>query len=503
MPGELLGALDNIIAVVVVILILSLIVQSLQAFFKKLFAIKSKQIGDSLVELFEHVVGSGNNVRPGVRVASPVLRALTFGKDPSDHASPDAKKLFKEVVDRFSKLGRVSPRGKWVTESISKEDLLKIIANVASNKVITNFTTGLQQVCADVANLKKVLDAVPRADLPGSASAELARVEHVLAPLFSDCAALLDSSSAVRADVLLEEVLRITVETLDPALTILTSVQNSVAEAGKVTGADVKTLNAVGASLRDVASAIATFRESFEAAFAPLRARLTSMGTWFDTVMQSFEERYTRGMKTWSIVIGVAVVILLNANLFKIYETISANNVMRETLVEKVGPRLLKEQATTAGEPAAAQSEPAQSSDGGDSEENPAIPQQTDNLRRPQGVDVQGLETDLDKAKAMVREYNGLGMTPFTSKDLGKWADGFFHRESELGDISGWKAWWSRRGDDVRTLFGWFLMVVLLSFGAPFWHDALETLFGVKNLVRKRSSTQNVEERGGAGNPKP
>jgi hypothetical protein len=105
---------------------------------------------------------------------------------------------------------------------------------------------------------------------------------------------------------------------------------------------------------------------------------------------------------------------------------------------------------------------------------------------------------DLDEARAMVREYNRLGLTPFSARDLGVWADGFAYRGAE-----GWPGWWSRRGDDLRTLFGWFLMVVLLSFGAPFWHDALETLFGVKNLVRKRSATQNVEQPSGAGNPKP
>ena len=44
-------------------------------------------------------------------------------------------------------------------------------------------------------------------------------------------------------------------------------------------------------------------------------------------------------------------------------------------------------------------------------------------------------------------------------------------------------------------------MVMLLSVGAPFWQDALESLFGIKNLLRKRSDTQNVEDKG--GQPKP
>jgi hypothetical protein len=45
-------------------------------------------------------------------------------------------------------------------------------------------------------------------------------------------------------------------------------------------------------------------------------------------------------------------------------------------------------------------------------------------------------------------------------------------------------------------------MVMLLSAGAPFWQDALESLFGLKNVLRQKSGTKNVEEEKG-GQPKP
>jgi hypothetical protein len=45
-------------------------------------------------------------------------------------------------------------------------------------------------------------------------------------------------------------------------------------------------------------------------------------------------------------------------------------------------------------------------------------------------------------------------------------------------------------------------MVMLLSAGAPFWQDALESLFGIKNLLRQKSGTQNIETQSGAGQPK-
>jgi hypothetical protein len=62
--------------------------------------------------------------------------------------------------------------------------------------------------------------------------------------------------------------------------------------------------------------------------------------------------------------------------------------------------------------------------------------------------------------------------------------------------------WWASRRHDVNGLLGWGIMALLLSVGAPFWQDALESLFGIKNLLRKKSDTKNIEEQQG-GQPKP
>jgi len=62
--------------------------------------------------------------------------------------------------------------------------------------------------------------------------------------------------------------------------------------------------------------------------------------------------------------------------------------------------------------------------------------------------------------------------------------------------------WWQTRKSDVTTLVGWAIMVMLLSVGAPFWQDALESLFGIKNLLRQKTDTQNIEQESGAGQPK-
>jgi hypothetical protein len=56
--------------------------------------------------------------------------------------------------------------------------------------------------------------------------------------------------------------------------------------------------------------------------------------------------------------------------------------------------------------------------------------------------------------------------------------------------------------DIFETIVGWAIMVMLLSAGAPFWQDTLESLFGLKNLLRQKSDTKNVEgEKGGQAKP--
>lgn len=62
--------------------------------------------------------------------------------------------------------------------------------------------------------------------------------------------------------------------------------------------------------------------------------------------------------------------------------------------------------------------------------------------------------------------------------------------------------WWASRKGDVVTMVGWAIMVMLLSVGAPFWQDTLESLFGIKNLLRQKSGTQNIEDQSGTGQPK-
>jgi hypothetical protein len=93
--------------------------------------------------------------------------------------------------------------------------------------------------------------------------------------------------------------------------------------------------------LSKIAKLIGDLSQKFDDAFAPLRGKLEQVETWYDTVMQSFDERYTRYMKTVALCISIVVVILLNANFFKVYSSLSTNEVKRNLVLES-GQKVLE-----------------------------------------------------------------------------------------------------------------------------------------------------------------
>jgi len=186
---------------------------------------------------------------------------------------------------------------------------------------------------------------------------------------------------------------------------------------------------------------------------SPLRTKLTDIERWYDTVMTSFEERYTRGMKTYAFVIGLVVCVCLNANIFNIYQDISANADKRAAIVH-AGHAALQSYEEKLATPDIIQNQEAQ--------------KQLKQL----------IENKKEEIKKASDEYAKFGFRTWKEE---------MESYNKLAD--GWEKVWHV----LMTFLGWLVMTALLSLGAPFWHDALETLFGVKNLVRKRGEIKSVE----------
>lgn len=338
-------ALDNVIAVVIVLLALSLVVQAVQAALKKLFQIKSLHIEQSLVHLFYYVLDKNAlTALTSITDKSPFLRKILRAPHPSDR-DPEVKALFDGVVNEFRELGRTTQLGRLMLDSISKEDLKKCIEKVLADRMA-----------------------------------------------------------------------------LSPS--------------------DVEKIQAQS------------------------KAILAKVDAWYGTAMQSFEERYTRSMKTWSLIISAVVVILLNANFFSIYRNIAISEVMRNNILQT------------------------------QSEISKRLADQTPPGQAPQAETIQQW---YDQNKQAIMEnaqfYTGFGFTNMKPGQVWQWLS----RTGGWENIAVWP--WLKHG--LYVLMGLTIMTLLLSVGAPFWQDALESLFGIKNLLRKKSDTKNVEQGSGQGQPRP
>ncbi|HEV8238734.1 MAG TPA: hypothetical protein VGS57_05160 [Thermoanaerobaculia bacterium] len=504
-----LEILDRLIAVVVVLLLLSLLVQSIQSLFKQLMRFKSRQLESSLVDLFEAALGQQNAGRFAKWGGMSSLRLDRWSL--RSQASPATRELVKRVLDQFRAIGRLTATAGNAIESLAKEDLLKVVGRVAPDSFVERFTHALQLACDEAVGLRAAMEAIRMDDLPGDASAAYARTKQALSPILADLATLLSPPAApapgqqatppaVRADLLTSDILRLRDVSLDDVLQVLAGVQKTVSEQLSKDAGNLA-LKSVESGLKSVAARIAGLQRLVDDALSPLRARLASIETWYDTVMQGFEERHHRSMKAWALAISLFVVVFLNVNLLDVYRTSTANATelaKYEDLADRLLARAEKQkQAAIEQESKSAatdqENKPANTSAAGKKEPAP------EQANRPANAGAAAKKESTEPAPDPLREEINLRRNEIAT-DL--------KTASTLG--LGWRAWPSLPKDKKQLLaaakrigVGWLPAAFLVWLGAPFWHDVLEALFGLKRLVRKRADVKNVEEESGAGNPQP
>lgn len=532
-----LDTLDTVIAIIVVLLVLSLIVQAIQSFIKKVFKLKSREIEKSLADLFEHVIDKTSIEPLDADAATPA-----GGGPQSGQTTNAARQLADTVLGEFQKVGRYTKRGRVVLDSISKEDLLKILARVDSKHFYADYVTKFQAMYADIEALEGEINRLVTNDPPllqGVASARFAEMREVLSPLINDVKNIV-SGSAVKPDVLFGDLINLRRVKLNDALQLLAAAQEAIAadikaerEAGNK--ATVAVLQQLSTSLSNIAGIVGQLSQRMDAAFASLRVKLDHVEVWYDTVMQSFEERYTRQMKSVALYISIVVVVFLNASFFRIYRSIATNDLQRALIVQQ-GQELTdnSQRSGGVGNPVTTANNAGNSqvnangntsntsnTNNTNNTNNTAAPGNTnadsETGARPTAataaqssassqpstssttadepaVTVKELEEQREVIEGYVEKYEGFGFSPLTWQQIKTWTSRFVNPPSGQ--------WWSDRRQDFSTLLGWTLMVLLLSVGAPFWQDTLESLFGVKNLLRKKSETRNVEKESGAGQPR-
>jgi hypothetical protein len=190
-------------------------------------------------------------------------------------------------------------------------------------------------------------------------------------------------------------------------------------------------------------------------------------------------------MKTVGIAISIGVVVVLNANFFSIYRSIKSDPVKTALIVQQ-GEEFLKasEQQNADRTGARAQSTPSPAATSTASPTVSPAPSPSP-VATETPVTVAEVKQDLQRVEDLAQVYESFGITPLSREQFSNLFAGNWR----------WR-------DLNETILGWAIMVMLLSAGAPFWQDTLESLFGFKNLLRKKSDTKNVEE-GKGGQPKP
>jgi hypothetical protein len=499
-----LSILNTLIAMVIVILVLSLIVQSLQTLVKKLFKLKSVTIRNSLVDLFETITQN-----PGGADAN------------ADGTAPKApQQLVEDVTKRLKEMGRETLFGRAMFDSLAKGDLLKVLTRVEVKNLLPGAVDSFEKVLGTVGELKKELGEIKTRMLEGDASAKFAALQASVMPLANDIEALASGDNKINPKVLLGDLYRLRQVKATEVLDILGDIQQKVGtdleaarasndeaqkaladakqagDAALVNAATTRANEAAGQldgvkdvseGLKKIAEQITALGRAFDAAFAPLRERLEQAEVWYDTVMQGFEERYARHMRTVAIVISIFVVVVLNANFFSIYQAMKD-----PAAAQKVEDAYNRSQAAKGTQGSTTTTPPANTNANTNANANTNTNTNTNaNATPTQTPTADGSKKDGDKksplqeTSGLVDTYKSFGITPLTREQVRK----FFAREYTAHDVSG-------------TFFGWLIMIMLLSAGAPFWQDTLESLFGLKNLLRQKSDTKNVEGEKG-GNPKP
>lgn len=451
-----LSVLDSLIAIVVIMLVLSLIVQSVQAVIKKLLQVKSLQLEQSLVHLFHYVVNENATDFMNTWLNRlPMVRAIvSFFKKRAPYLDASAKiqSLFLALERQMIQAGRVTVGGKVSLSTICKEDLLKFMANIPLSELTALFPQQDNKKLSDLAEkLEKAQQAFGGFTEKYGALIEktpLAKVQEPLTQMLSQASELFNSGLS---NIRLGDMAKLGGMEVSEAQKLLSvlpaSMQQSIDHLEEKAQTDAQqALQKLSEGMKPVQKGLQ------EILWLPeqMSQYLSQADSWYGTIMQSLDERYSRSMKTCALVISIVVVIALNANIFAIYRQISGNDAVRAMIVQ-AGENLLQklnEQQTAAQQPSQPADQPSE---------------------QQLKTQIEEVKQSIANVKVAAQAYTDLGFSG------PRWMrDAWLNRDQ----ITTYQVF--------ETLLGWIVMTALLSVGAPFWQDTLESLFGLKNMLRKQ-----------------
>lgn len=166
----------------------------------------------------------------------------------------------------------------------------------------------------------------------------------------------------------------------------------------------------------------------------------------YDNTMQKISERYEKSLRLYTLVFGFVLVLILNADFFVIYDSLSKNALDRTRLIgqaEVIGKHvtLISEQLS---------------------------------LREKEGPPgLQTIQSEINKNVTLLRKE--LKTSGF---EIG-W------RVKELKKLFPKPFSWQYIFLLLKKILGLTISGLLISFGAPFWHDLLGSLTGINKVLKE------------------
>jgi len=203
---------------------------------------------------------------------------------------------------------------------------------------------------------------------------------------------------------------------------------------------------------------------------------------WYDQVMERVSGWYKRHAQLWVNILAIIVVVVLNADTMQIASLLWTDPTVRQVAVEQAKARLNQPP------PEAAVVEYSDSDETLPDEVPEQVGTPGDSSDKHLGLTVEQwqlihqlmswdedravLEQDLQSLQASKADAQ---LAQATAKTEGKPVPQE-QGGSEMGVYIGWVGYLLR-----RHLLGWFVSIVAVSLGAPFWFDALNRLVNIRN----------------------
>jgi hypothetical protein len=159
--------------------------------------------------------------------------------------------------------------------------------------------------------------------------------------------------------------------------------------------------------------------------------------SWFDEVMERASDWYKRSMKWWLFGIGLCLAILFNADTIRIYQSLSSNASMREDL-DKLAVQFVQSRDSVAGM----------------------------DLNKSLDQSIPEFQELSETIKDAVQSPLGLGWTA----------------EQTQNTFMEW----------MVKLLGFIITGIAVTFGAPFWFEALKKLINIRPSSANQPTTSTI-----------